>query len=137
MKKLLALDYGSKRTGLAITDSLQIIASGLDTIETKSLKSFLVNFLKNEEVETIIIGHALRLHGEESSIELEIQKFIEWFGKNFSHIDIQRQDERFTSKMASRTIIESGIGKKKRKDKALVDKVSATLILQSYMERFS
>jgi putative Holliday junction resolvase len=133
MARILALDYGGKRTGVAVTDELQIIASGLTTVETKGLMGFLEVYLDENEVETIVVGHPKKLDNSENEIELEIKKAIKLIEKKHPTICIERVDERFTSKMAFATILESGIGKKKRRNKALVDQVSATIILQSYL----
>ena len=135
MSRILALDYGTKRVGIAVTDPLQMIANSLETVETKNLLSYLENYIAKENVVCIVIGLAMRLHNVHSEIEREIVRFIVTLKKKFPTIKIDRQDERFTSKMAYKTIIESGIGKEKRKDKTLVDKISATIILQSYLER--
>ena len=135
MAKILAIDYGTKRTGLAETDPLQIIASGLTTVETPKLQDFIVDYLNKEKVELIVIGEPKRLHGEASAVEKSIIPFINFIKKRFPHIAIEREDERFTSKMAFQTMIDGGLKKKKRQDKSLIDKVSATIILQSYLER--
>jgi len=131
----MAIDYGAKRCGIAITDPLQIIASGLDTISTKELKPFLKSFLSKEEVDCIVLGEPRRLNNEISEIEKEIIPLINFLQNQFPNLKIDRQDERFTSKIALQSMIEGGLKKKKRGDKALVDKVSATLILQAYLER--
>ena len=133
MSQLLAIDYGSKRTGIAVTDDLQMIASGLTTVNTKELFSFLKKYTSENKVEAFIIGEPKRLHGEASAIEGEIKKFIIQVEKEFPTIKIHRVDERFTSKMAFDTMLQSGISKKKRRDKELVDKISATLILQDFL----
>ena len=135
MARLLALDYGKVRTGIAVTDEMQLIASGLTTVQTPKLIGFLKNYLIDEKVERIIIGEPKQMDGSVSEVESLIQKFIEKFAKQFPELILERQDERFTSKMAFQTMIDSGIGKKKRQNKALVDQVSATIILQSYMEK--
>ncbi len=133
MAQLIAIDYGSKRTGLAATDDLQIIASGLETVETSKLIPYLKDYMIFNKVEAFIIGEPKRLHGEPSEIETQIKPFIEVLKKEFPSLGIHRIDERFTSKMAFDTMIASGISKKKRRDKGLVDKISATLILQDYL----
>jgi|SRR5690554_3440463 len=135
MSKLLAIDYGTKRCGIAATDSLQMIASGLTTVETKNIHEFMVDYLSNEDVECLIVGDPRRLNNEPSAVEKSIIPFINFIKKRFPRLKIEREDERFTSKMAMETMIQGGVKKMKRRDKALVDKVSATLILQSYMER--
>jgi putative Holliday junction resolvase len=133
MAKILALDYGKVRTGVAVTDELQIIASGLKTVETKFLFDFLSDYFKNESVESIVLGEPKQMNFEVSESEVLIQKFITKFTKIYPKIPIVRVDERFTSKIAFQTMIDSGLGKKKRQNKALVDEISATIILQSYL----
>ena len=133
MAKILALDYGKVRTGVAVTDELQIIASGLKTVETKFLFDFLSDYLKIESVESIVLGEPKQMNFEVSESEVLIQKFIQKFKNLYPKIPIVRVDERFTSKMAFQTMIDSGLGKKKRQNKALVDEISATIILQSYL----
>jgi putative Holliday junction resolvase len=134
LSKLVAIDYGAKRTGIAETDSLQIIASGLTTVETKDLQDFMKAYLEKEEVEVLVIGQAKRMSGELSEIENKIVPFINFVKKRFPNLKIERQDEGFTSQIAFQSMIDGGLSKKKRRDKALVDKISATLILQRYME---
>lgn len=134
MPRILAIDYGMKRTGIAVTDELQIIATALDTVETSKLFEFLGKYLSENNVQEIVVGLPMRMHGEVGQLETEIQKFISKFKENHPAVPVFRQDESFTSKMASRAIFESGAKKKKRQDKSLIDKVSATIILQSYME---
>ena len=133
MSQLLAIDYGSKRTGIAVTDDLQMIASGLTTVATKELISFLKKYTSENKVEAFVIGEPKRMHGEASDIEGDIKKFIIQVEKEFPAIKIHRIDERFTSKMAFETMLQSGISKKKRRNKELVDKISATLILQDFL----
>ena len=133
MYSLLAIDYGSKRTGIAVTDEMQIIASGLTTVETKTLIPFLKTYCENESVELFLIGLPKQMNNELSESEPLILKFIQTLEKHIPHIPIERVDERFTSKMAFQTMIDSGLNKKQRKNKALVDEISATLILQSYL----
>ncbi len=133
MGRLLAIDYGTKRTGLAVTDELQIIASGLTTVNTKELISFLKDYTKTEVVELFLIGEPKQMDNTASQSEIHIQKFIDQLVKELPTIPIKRVDERFTSKMAFQTMIDSGLKKKQRKNKALVDEISATLILQSYL----
>ncbi len=133
MAKIIALDYGKIRTGIAVTDELQIIASGLKTVETKFLFDFLSDYLKEESVESIVLGEPKQMNFEASESEVLIQKFITKLKKTYPKIPIIRVDERFTSKIAFQTMIDSGLGKKKRQNKALVDEISATIILQSYL----
>lgn len=133
MARIIAIDYGTKRTGIAITDELQMIASGLTTVETKNLMPFLKEYMQQENVEAMVIGEPKRMNNEASDVEAYIIRFRESVQKTFPDVKIIRQDERFTSKMAFQTMIDSGIGKKKRQNKALVDQISATIILQDYL----
>jgi putative Holliday junction resolvase len=133
MARILAIDFGTKRTGIAVTDELQIIASGLTTVETKDLFTFLKEYVSNESVELFVIGEPKRLNNEVSESEVAIKPFIDKLTKTFPDIPFTRVDERFTSKMAFQTMIDSGLTKKQRKNKALVDEISATIILQSYL----
>jgi putative Holliday junction resolvase len=133
MGRLLAIDYGSKRTGVAVTDEMQIIASGLTTVDTNNIINFLKSYIDKESVDLILIGLPKQMNNELSESEPLILKFIKTLDKELPDIPIQRVDERFTSKMAFQTMIDSGLNKKKRKNKALVDEISATLILQSYL----
>jgi len=133
MARILALDFGTKRTGIAVTDELQIIASGLTTVETKTLIPFLTDYFEKEAVELVVIGEPKKLNNEVSQSESAIQSFLEKFKKVFPNMQIQREDERFTSKMAFQTMIDSGLNKKQRQNKALIDEISATIILQSYL----
>ncbi len=134
MARILAIDYGSKRCGIAVTDELQIIASGLTTVANHELLSWLKKYTNEEAVELFVIGEPKRMHGEASQIEGAIQEFLIKLTKQFPEIPVKRVDERFTSKMAFDTMLASGISKKKRQNKALVDQISATIILQSYLE---
>lgn len=131
--RILAFDYGEKRTGIAVTDELQIIASGLKTVETKKIFSFLTDYLKSETVELFIVGEPKQLNNKASESEQFIKPFIEKLSTTFPKIPIKRIDERFTSKMAFQSMIDSGLKKKQRQNKALIDEISATLILQSYL----
>lgn len=133
MGRLLAIDYGTKRTGIAVTDEMQIIASGLTTVETKDLITFLKDYLSNETVEKFVVGEPKQMNNTASESEIYIQKFLEVMEKEFPKIPVVRVDERFTSKMAFQTMIDSGLKKKQRQNKALIDEISATLILQSYL----
>lgn len=135
MARVLALDYGIKRTGIAVTDELQIIASGLTTVETKKIFSFLTTYLKNENVELFVIGEPKQMNNQESESEQYIKPFIEKLKTTFPKIPIKRVDERFTSKLAFQSMIDSGLKKKQRQNKALIDEVSATIILQSYLNQ--
>lgn len=135
MGQILAIDYGRARTGIAVTDDMQIIASGLTTVETPKLVDFLKKYFSENIVDEIVIGLPTDLKGNMSEIETEIQKFISVFEKEFSDKKINRLDERFTSKMASFFISQSGKNKKQRQEKGLIDKVSATIILQNFLEQ--
>jgi putative Holliday junction resolvase len=135
MGKVLAIDFGKVRCGLAETDDLKIIASGLPTIPTAELFAFLNNYFKNNLVDEIVIGQPIDLKGNLSAIESEILKFIDKFKIEFPTVKVFRLDERFTSKMASFIISQSGKSKKKRKEKGLIDKISATIILQNFLEQ--
>lgn len=129
----MAIDYGGKRTGIAVTDELQIIASGLTTVDTKELFSFLENYLKTEKVSKIIVGEPKRMNNEASAIAGVINTFVEKLSNLYPQIEIVRIDERFTSKIAFQTMIDSGLKKKQRRNKALVDEIAATILLQDYM----
>ena len=133
MGRILAIDYGTKRTGIAVTDELQIIASGLTTVVTEKLLEFLKDYLTKENVELFVIGEPKQMNNQASESEIYIQSFIEKLTKAIPDIPIKRVDERYTSKMAFQTMIDSGLKKNQRKNKALVDEISATLILQSYL----
>ena len=132
MARILALDYGTKRTGIAVTDELQLIASGLTTVNTQNLLSFLKEYLAKEQVELILLGEPKRMNNSASDVEVAISKFREHLEK-ITTVRIERVDERFTSKMAAQSLIAGGVKKKKRQNKALLDEISATIILQSYL----
>ena len=133
MARILAIDYGMKRTGIAVTDELQIIASGLTTVETKDLIVFLKDYTAKEQVELFLVGQPKQMDNTPSESETLITPFLVKLKKEFPKIPMLRIDERFTSKMAFQTMIDSGLNKNKRKNKALIDEISATLILQSYL----
>ena len=133
MARILAIDYGEKRTGIAVTDELQIIASGLTTVNTKKIFSFLTEYLRNEKVELFVVREPKQLDNTASESEKFIQPFLIKLAQTFPKIPIKRVDERFTSKIAFQSMIDSGLGKKQRKNKELIDEISATLILQSYL----
>ncbi len=133
MGRILALDYGSKRTGIAITDELQLIASGLTTVSTSELMDFLKKYIASEKVELVLVGEPKQKDGTHSNIEQEIQKFLKKFLEVFPDLNMKRVDERYTSKMAFQTMIDSGLKKKQRQNKALVDEISATIILQEFL----
>lgn len=133
MGRILALDYGTKRTGIAVTDELQIIASGLTTVNTDELISFLENYFQSESVERVLVGEPKQRDGSASQSEEFIQKFLQVFKQKFPSIPVERVDERFTSKMAFQTMVDSGLTKKQRRNKGLIDEISATIILQTYL----
>lgn len=133
MARILAIDYGKVRTGIAITDELQIIASGLTTVKTKELLTFLENYVRTENVELFLIGEPKQMDYTPSQSEALIIPFMEKLKIKIPEIPIKRVDERFTSKMAFQTMIDSGLSKKKRQNKALIDEISATIILQTYL----
>ena len=135
MPRILSIDYGSKRTGLAVTDPLKIIASGLRTVETPKLMPFLKDYLAKEEVELIIIGMPVNWDDTDTHATPLVKKFIKEFKKVFPQIPIKEVDERFTSKMASQAMLEMGLKKKQRQNKALVDEIAATIMLQEYLNR--
>jgi putative Holliday junction resolvase len=134
MSKILAIDYGSKRVGLAVTDTEQIIASGLTTVKTSDLMAYLSSYLGKNNVECVVVGFAKNLDNTMSESSKYIEPFVIRLQKAYPNLKIERVDERFTSKMAFQTMIDSGISKKARSNKALVDQISATIILQSYLD---
>lgn len=134
MGRILAIDYGQKRTGIAVSDPLRMIAGGLDTVPTHTLFDFLADYMQKEGVDIIVIGKPTQMNGEDSENMSRITPFVNRLKKLYPEKEIVMHDERFTSVLAHKAMLESGIGKKARQDKALVDKISATIILQSYME---
>lgn len=134
MARILSIDYGKKRTGIAVTDPLQLIAGGLATVSTSELFDYLRQYIQREQVERIVIGKPLQTNGEASENLNRVQQFVNRWKKNMPQIPIEYYDERFTSVLAHRAILDSGIGKKARQNKALVDEISATILLQDYME---
>ena len=134
MARILSIDYGKKRTGLAVTDPLQIIPNGLATVATSTLIDFLKDYLSRESVERVVIGEPRQMNGEASENLARVQQFVARFKKLFPTVPIEFYDERFTSVLAHRAIIDSGIGKKARRNKARVDGISATIILQDYLQ---
>ncbi|MFT5166475.1 MAG: putative Holliday junction resolvase [Saprospiraceae bacterium] len=134
MARILAIDYGTRRVGVAVSDPLQIIAGGLDTVPTEGLFGFLKKYIAEEEVETLVVGMPMHLDGNPAQIADKVEAFIKKFKELFPGILVETQDERFTSVDAKKIILQSGAKKKKRQDKSLVDKVAAILILQEYME---
>lgn len=135
MGQILAIDYGKARCGIAATDDMQIIASGLDAVQTPLLMEFLKKYFSENKVDDVVVGLPVDLKGNISEVETDILKFIEIFKKEFPTIQVHRLDERFTSKMASFFISQSGKSKKQRQEKGLIDKVSATIILQNFLEQ--
>lgn len=134
MSRILAIDYGKKRTGIAVTDVLQIIANGLTTVPTSQLEDFILNYVKEEPVERIVVGHPRQMNYEESENMVRIVPFVNRLRKLLSDIPIELVDERFTSVLAHQAMLQGGLKKKDRQNKALVDEISATIILQSYLE---
>lgn len=131
--RILAIDFGKKRTGIAVTDQLQIIASGLTTVNTSELLTFLKEYISKESVELFLIGKPKQMDNSDSESEALIIPFLKKLTKQIPQIPLQRVDERFTSKMAFQTMIDGGLKKNQRRNKALVDEISATIILQSYL----
>ena len=134
MARILAIDYGNKRCGIAVTDTLQIIANGLTTVGSAELLDFIRKYMEREPVECIVIGKPKQVNNKPSENMRYVTAFINSLHKHLPHVKVELYDERFTSVLAHRTILDSGIGKMARRDKALVDRISATIILQSYMD---
>lgn len=135
MPRILAIDYGIKRTGIAVTDEMQIIASGLTTVPSETAISFLKEYFSKENVVKVLIGEPKQMNGLASESTPIIEKFVTDFQTAFPEMKVERVDERFTSKMAFQTMIDSGLKKKKRQNKALVDEIAATILLQDYLLR--
>lgn len=135
MGQILAIDYGKARTGIAATDDMKLIASGLATVPTGELLLFLSEYIRSNVVEAVVVGYPVDLKGNVSEVETSILEFIEKFSTQFPEIEVHRLDERFTSKMASFFISQSGKNKKQRQEKGLIDKVSATIILQNFLDQ--
>ena len=133
MSRILAIDYGEVRTGIAVTDQLQIIASGLITVKTEDLIKFLIDYTHKEQVELFIVGLPKQMNNTESESEKHILNFLKQLKISLPKIPVKRIDERFTSKIAHQTMIDSGMKKKQRRNKGLVDEIIATIILQSYL----
>lgn len=133
LARIFCIDYGKKRCGLAVTDPLKIIANPIGFVEEQKLLGHLENYFSENEVETIVVGKPTRLHGEPSEVEEAILKFIENFHQKFPSINVVRHDERFTSKMASQALFQSGMRKSKRREKGRVDEMAATIMLQEYL----
>ena len=134
MGRIIAIDYGRKRTGIAVTDPLQIIATGLTTIHSSEVFEFLSGYLGKEKVDTIVVGYPRQMNNQPSEAVKYVDPFVRELKKRFPDKEIVLADERFTSKMASRAMIEAGARKKQRQDKAMIDMISAVIILQSFME---
>jgi putative Holliday junction resolvase len=132
--RILSIDYGKRRTGLAVTDPLQIIAGGLATVSTSTLYDYLVAYMAKESVERIVIGKPVQPNGQPSENLARVEQFVNRWRKAQPSVPIEYVDERFTSVLAHRAMLEGGLKKKARQDKALVDEISATIILQSYLE---
>lgn len=135
MGRILSIDYGGKRTGLAVTDPLKIIATGLRTVETPKLMAFLKEYIPKESVELIIIGMPANWDDSDTHATPLVKKFIKELKKTFPGLPIKEVDERYTSKMASQAMIEMGMKKKQRQNKAMIDEIAATIILQEYLNR--
>lgn len=133
MGRILALDYGSKRTGVAVTDEMKLIASGLTTVSTPDLLTYLAGYFASEKVELILVGEPKQKDGTHSTIETDIKKFLIKFHKLFPDMEVKRIDERYSSKMAFQSMIDNGLKKKQRQNKALIDEISATILLQEYL----
>jgi putative Holliday junction resolvase len=134
MARILSIDYGGKRTGLAVTDPLQIIATGLCTVETPKLMAFLKDYFAKEQVELVIIGMPTNWDDSDTHATPLVKNFIEQFKKNFPLILVKEVDERFTSKMATQAMLQMGLKKKQRQNKALVDEIAATIMLQEHLQ---
>jgi putative Holliday junction resolvase len=132
--RILSIDYGGKRTGLAVTDPLKIIATGLTTVETPKLMAFLKDYFSKEPVELVIIGMPVNWDDSATHATPLVQKFIQEFQKNFPSVPIKEVDERFTSKLASQAMVQMGMKKKQRQDKAMIDQIAATIMLQEYLQ---
>ncbi len=137
MARILAIDYGTKRVGVAVTDPLGMIAGALATVETPRIFDFLNEYLTVNDCNKLVIGYPLTLRNEPAEVTREIDRFIERFASLYPYIEVIKYDERFTSKLAFDTILASGIGRRKRRDKAVIDRISATIILQNYLESIS
>ena len=134
MSRILAIDYGKKRTGIAVTDLLQIIANGLTTVPTTELMGFILDYVVKEPVERIVVGHPKQMNNEDSENMKRITPFVNQLRKKLPDIPVEFVDERFTSVLAHQAMLDGGLKKKARQNKALVDEISATIILQSYLE---
>ncbi len=137
MGRILAIDYGTRRTGIAVSDPLRIIAGALTTIETRQLEKFLADYFSKNDVDTIVLGKPVQMNGSPSETMRYIEPLAARLRRTYPDKDVVLYDERFTSVLAHRTMIESGMGRMARRDKAVVDRISAAIILQSYMESLS
>lgn len=135
MPRIVAIDYGIRRTGIAVTDELQIIASGLTTVPSETVIAFLKEYFSKENVAKVLIGEPKQMNGQSSESTVVIEQFVHKFSKEFPEMKVERVDERFTSKMAFQTMIDSGLKKKQRQNKALIDEIAATILLQDYLSR--
>ncbi|MDR1553891.1 MAG: Holliday junction resolvase RuvX [Prevotellaceae bacterium] len=135
MARILAIDYGQKRTGLAVTDNLQIIATALDTVHSKDVIKYIFEYIEHETVELFVVGFPKDLQNKNTDATKYVEAFIKQLGKAFPYIAVAKIDERFTSKIAFRAMIDGGLKKSDRRDKAMIDKISAVIILQSYLEQ--
>ncbi len=135
MPRILAIDYGQKRTGIAVTDEMKIIASGLTTVPSETTIDFLKDYFAKEKVEKVLIGEPKQMNNEPSQSTEIIEKFVAVFKNTFPDMPLERVDERFTSKMAFQSMIDSGMKKKQRQNKALIDEIAATIMLQDYLNR--
>ncbi len=135
MGRIMAIDYGLKRTGIAVTDPLQIIANGLCTVETPKMIQFLKEYLAKEEVEKVIIGMPVNFDDSDTHATAEVRRFVATLHRLFPALPVEEVDERFTSKMASKAMIDMGMKKKQRRDKAMVDEIAATILLQEYLNK--
>jgi putative Holliday junction resolvase len=137
MGRIMAIDYGTKRVGIAVTDPSRIIATGLKTVHSKDIIPFLKEYFSKEQVDFLVLGKPKKLDNTPSEAAVHVEGFLKLLRKNFPDLKVERVDERFTSKMAFQTMIDSGLKKKARQNKALVDEISATILLQSFMEGIS
>ncbi len=135
MARILAIDYGEKRTGIAVSDPLQLIAGGLTTVATSDLEPFLADYLSRESVERMVVGFPKTLRNEPAVVTAQILPFVERMRQKFPEIQVELVDERFTSKMAFQAMIDGGLKKKQRQNKAMIDQVSATIMLEEYLEQ--
>lgn len=135
MSRILSIDYGKRRCGLAWTDPLQIAAHGLPTVNESELKSFLINNVAQESIQVVVLGYPTRFDGSDSHVTEEVRSLEAWMNTQFPEVEVIRWDERLSSKAASRALIEVGISKKKRREKGVLDQMAATLMLQEYLSR--